>query len=118
MPISQTGLFFKFSINAILRFIHLFIINIFNEEMQTWRRPINHFFSGFFRVSSRNVIVYFLFIMLLRRRTQTSIHDIVNHNLLLRKLHHNGVSGIAKNLFLSFFSERKQYVFFIDHNLK
>ena len=36
--------------------------------------------------------------------------DTVNHNILLKKLDHYGIRGIAKDWFISYLSQRKQYV--------
>ena len=37
--------------------------------------------------------------------------DMVNHDILLNKMNHYGIRGIAVNLFASFLANRKQYVF-------
>ena len=37
--------------------------------------------------------------------------DTVNHDILLNKLNHYGIRGIANMLFASFLAHRKQYVF-------
>ena len=37
--------------------------------------------------------------------------DTVNHDILLNKMNHYGIRGIANNLFASFLANRKQYIF-------
>ena len=37
--------------------------------------------------------------------------DTLNHDILLNKMNHYGIRGIANNLFASFLANRKQYVF-------
>ena len=37
--------------------------------------------------------------------------DTVNHDIMLKKLNHYGIRGIANKLFASFLANRKQYVF-------
>ena len=38
--------------------------------------------------------------------------DVINHDMLLRKLHNVGIRGIANDWFKSYLTNRKQYVFF------
>ena len=37
--------------------------------------------------------------------------DTLNHDILLNKMNHYGIRGIANNLFASFLANRKQYIF-------
>ena len=42
--------------------------------------------------------------------------DTVNHDILLAKIHHYGIRGIAYNWFKSYLSNRKQYVSILGYN--
>ena len=41
--------------------------------------------------------------------------DIVNHNILLKKLHYYGVRRIANEWFTSYLKNRKQFTWIDDH---
>ena len=42
--------------------------------------------------------------------------DTVNHDILLKKLHKYGIRGVVYDWFVSYLSERSQYVSFLNHN--
>ena len=42
--------------------------------------------------------------------------DTVNHYILLKKLHKYGIRGVVYDWFVSYLSERSQYVSFLNHN--
>ena len=42
--------------------------------------------------------------------------DTVNHDILLKKLYKYGIRGVVYDWFVSYLSERSQYVSFLNHN--
>ena len=44
--------------------------------------------------------------------------DVINHDILLQKLNAYGIRGVANQWFMSFLTEREQYVEFEGHKSK
>ena len=44
--------------------------------------------------------------------------DVINHNILMKKLEFYGIRGIAKEWIINYLSDRTQYVDFDNHSSK
>ena len=50
-------------------------------------------------------------------RLKKKVFDTIEHDILLTKFEHHGVTGLANNLFTCYLSHRKEFVSINDHNL-